>query len=329
MNITIIGANGFVGSNLIRRLLDTTDHEIKALDIEGFNLKTHKRLEFTKADMFESHDILEKYVEWSDVVLPLAAIANPAMYSQHPVTVFSLDFEENLRIIRYCVAHRKRIIFPSTSEVYGMSPDVPFSEERTNFVLGPTQWQRWIYSCAKQLLERVIWAYSMERGLNFTIIRLFNWFGPRLDTVEHADRGTARVVTQFIVNYLKNKPIEVVGDGRQSRCFTYIEDGIDCLMKIIENKNSVCRNEIFNIGDPSNNYSVKELAYKILDVGTKDGSVIFTPASEFYGPDYQDIPTRIPDVTKAMHTLKWKPVWDFDQGLKETMEYFHGVLNNR
>lgn len=326
MKITIIGANGFVGSNLIRRLLKTTEHEIKAMDIEGFNLETHPRLEFTKADMFESHDIIEKYVEWSDVVLPLAAIANPTMYMQRPVHVFKLDFEENLRIIRYCVAHRKRVIFPSTSEVYGMSLDVPFSEERTNFLLGPTQWQRWIYSCAKQMLERVIWAYSMEKGLNFTIIRLFNWFGPRLDTVGHADKGIARVITQFVVNYLKSRPIEVVGDGRQSRCFTYIEDGLDCLTKIIENKNSVCRNEIFNIGDPSNNYSVRELAYKIVEVGGRVGEVIFTPANEFYGPDYQDVPTRIPDTTKAMHILRWKPRTDFDQALKETMDYFRGQI---
>ena len=121
------------------------------------------------------------YDKKCDVVLPLVAIATPASYTREPLRVFELDFEANLDIVRKCVRYGKRVLFPSTSEVYGMSSDASFDEENSNLVLGPIHKQRWIYSCSKQLLDRVIYAYGQQQGLHFTLFRPFNWIGPKLD----------------------------------------------------------------------------------------------------------------------------------------------------
>ena len=171
---------------------------------------------------------------------------------KEPLRVFGLDFEENLKIVRLCEKYGKRLIFPSTSEVYGMCPDEEFDEDESPLVVGPINKQRWIYSISKQLLDRVIWAYGFQQGLRFTLFRPFNWIGPKLDdlTIEPEKEGSSRVVTQFISNLIHGEPIRLVDGGAQKRCFTYVDDGIDGLMKIIENKNDVCNGQIFNIGNP-------------------------------------------------------------------------------
>ena len=187
-----------------------------------------------------------------DVVLPLVAIATPATYVKEPLKVFGLDFEENLEVVRLCVKYNKRLIFPSTSEVYGMCPDEEFKEDESPLVVGPINKQRWIYSVSKQLLDRVIWAYGFQKGLRFTLFRPFNWIGPKLDdlAMEPEKEGSSRVVTQFISNLIQGEAIRLVDGGEQKRCFTYVDDGIDGLMRVIENKNDVCNGEIFNIGKP-------------------------------------------------------------------------------
>ncbi len=182
--------------------------------------------------------------------------------------MFGLDFEENLAIVRQCVKYNKRLIFPSTSEVYGMSPDEEFNEDESPLMVGPINKQRWIYSVSKQLLDRVIWAYGFQKGLRFTLFRPFNWIGPKLDdlTLEPEKEGSSRVVTQFISGLIHGDAIRLVDGGGQKRCFTYVDDGIDGLMRIIENKNDVCNGQIFNIGNPRNEATIKELAYKLRDI---------------------------------------------------------------
>ena len=169
-------------------------------------------------------------------MLPLAAIANPATYVNDPLSVFELDFEANLEIVRLCVKHKKRLIFPSTSEVYGMSADSPYDEETSTLVTGPIAKERWIYSCSKQMMDRVIYAYGKHHGLPFTLFRPFNWFGPGLDNVWVRDKSN-RVVTKFLSNILHKKDLVLVDGGGQKRCFLYIDDAIEAMMKIIENKN--------------------------------------------------------------------------------------------
>lgn len=144
------------------------------------------------------------------------AIATPIEYTRNPLRVFELDFEENLKIVRYCVKYNKRIIFPSTSEVYGMCDDKEFDEDNSRLIVGPINKQRWIYSVSKQLLDRVIWAYGAKEGLKFTLFRPFNWMGPRLDNLNSARIGSSRAITQLILNLVEGSPIKLVDGGEQN-----------------------------------------------------------------------------------------------------------------
>ena len=139
------------------------------------------------------------------------AIATPATYVREPLRVFELDFEANLPIVRSCVKHRRRLVFPSTSEVYGMCRDESFDPDASELVLGPINKPRWIYACAKQLMDRVIWAYGMEQGLDFSLFRPFNWIGAGLDSINTAKEGSSRVITQFLGNIVRGENIKAGG----------------------------------------------------------------------------------------------------------------------
>ena len=215
---------------------------------------------FHEGDIAIHREWIEYHVRKCDMVIPLVAIATPIEYTRNPLKVFELDFEENLRIIRYCAKYGKRVIFPSTSEVYGMCSDPTFDEEQSPLILGPIKKQRWIYSCCKQLLDRVIWAYGRTEGLKFTLFRPFNWIGPRLDSLSSARIGSSRVITQLILNLVDGTPIQLVDGGNQKRCFTDVSDGVECLFRIIENKGGRCDGRIINIGNPDNEASIRELA---------------------------------------------------------------------
>jgi len=294
-------------------------------------LMGHPDFHFTEGDISIMREWIEYHVRKCDIILPLVAIATPIEYVRNPLQVFELDFEENLRIVRYCVKYGKRLIFPSTSEVYGMCQDPEFDEQRSNFVLGPIHKQRWIYSCIKQMLDRVIWAYGADRGLKFTLFRPFNWIGPRLDSLESARIGSSRVITQFILNLVEGTPIRLVDGGSQKRCFTDVKDGIDCLFRIIENKGGCCNGRIFNIGNPDNEYSMQALSDILLEKFAAhplrshfppDGGFQYIEARAFYGSGYQDLQHRRPSIRQARRTLGWEPKVPFDQSVEETLDYF-------
>src|SRR3979490_2248158 len=198
-------------------------------------LLEHKRFHFFEGDITINKEWIEYHIRKCDTVLPLVAIATPATYVRDPLRVFELDFEANLPIVRSCVKHHKRLVFPSTSEVYGMSRDKQFDSDTSELVLGPINKPRWIYACAKQLMDRVIHAYGMEQGLDYTLFRPFNWIGSGLDNLNASKEGSSRVITQFFGHIVRGEPIKLVDGGKQKRAFTYIEDGIDPLMKIIDN----------------------------------------------------------------------------------------------
>jgi UDP-4-amino-4-deoxy-L-arabinose formyltransferase/UDP-glucuronic acid dehydrogenase (UDP-4-keto-hexauronic acid decarboxylating) len=223
------------------------------------------------------------------------------------------------------------LIFPSTSEVYGMCQDPEFDERCSNFVLGPIHKQRWIYSCSKQMLDRVIWAYGADRGLQFTLIRPFNWIGPKLDSLQSARIGSSRVITQFILNLVEGTPIQLVDGGRQKRCFTDVKDGIDCLFRIIEEQDGRCDSRIFNIGNPDNEYSMQELAdilkarftnHPLRSCFPPDGGFQQIEARAYYGSGYQDVQHRRPSIRQACKILGWAPKVSFEQSVSETLDYF-------
>ena len=265
--ILILGVNGFIGHHLSQRIIKTTDWEVYGMDMQTervSDLLEHPRFHFFEGDITINKEWIEYHIRKCDTVLPLVAIATPATYVKEPLRVFELDFEANLPIVRSCVKYAKRILFPSTSEVYGMCRDREFDPENSELVLGPIAKQRWIYSCSKQLMDRVIWAYGSEGRLDFTLFRPFNWIGAGLDSIHTPKEGSSRVITQFFGHIVRGENIKLVDGGTQKRAFTYISDGIDALMKIIENPDGIANGKIYNIGNPRNNYSVKHLAQMML-----------------------------------------------------------------
>lgn len=217
--VLILGVNGFIGNHLTERLLREDHYEVYGLDIGSDAISrflNHPHFHFVEGDISIHSEWIEYHVKKCDVVLPLVAIATPIEYTRNPLRVFELDFEENLRIIRYCVKYRKRIIFPSTSEVYGMCSDKYFDEDHSNLIVGPVNKPRWIYSVSKQLLDRVIWAYGEKEGLQFTLFRPFNWMGPRLDNLNAARIGSSRAITQLILNLVEGSPIKLIDGGKQN-----------------------------------------------------------------------------------------------------------------
>ncbi len=336
LKVLILGVNGFIGNSLTQRILQDTDWHVYGMDMANDKLGEslgHERFHYVEGDITINREWIEYHVKKCDVVLPLVAIATPATYVQDPLRVFELDFEANLDIVRQCVRYKKRVIFPSTSEVYGMSTDKEFDEETSNLVLGPINKMRWIYSCSKQLLDRVIAAYGQQQGLRYTLFRPFNWIGPKLDNILEPKEGSSRVLTQFIGNILRGQDIRLVDGGAQRRSFTYIDDGIDALVRIIANKDGCADGRIFNIGNPANDMSVRELAetlvamiktypkYAPLAEKTK---LITVGSGEYYGKGYQDVLTRVPSVKNAAQYLGWKPTTDLTTALRKTLDYHLG-----
>jgi len=336
MKVLILGVNGFIGSHLSERILREKDWDVYGLDIGFDKLGTvikNPRFHFVEGDITINREWIEYNIKKCDVVLPLVAIATPATYVKNPLRVFELDFEANLAVIKSAVKYNTRVVFPSTSEVYGMCTDEVFDEDKSNFILGPTSKQRWIYSCCKQLLDRVLWAYGFERNFHFSIFRPYNWVGPRLDSIAASKEGSSRVVTQFIGNILRDEPIKLVNGGHQKRCFLYIDDGIDCLIRIIENKNDACNKQIINIGNPKNNITIKELAVRIKKIFEKHPLVKSkrlarkvriedVSQDQFYGEGYQDVTFRVPSIKKAKALLGWAPRYDVDTALTRTIDHY-------
>ena len=334
MKILILGVNGFIGHHLTQRILDETDWTVFGMDLSDDRLgknTQNPRFHFIEGDIAINREWIEYHVKKCDVVLPLVAIATPKLYVEDPIGVYNLDFEMNLNVIKQCVKYHKRVVFPSTSEVYGACPDPEFKEDESYLVVGPIQKERWIYSCCKQLLDRVIYAYGTRGHLEFTLFRPFNWIGPRLDSLYAAKEGSSRVVTQFIADLLMKRPISLGDGGGQKRCFTYVDDGIAALLRILENRNDVCKNQIINIGNPENECSVRELAILLKKLfmehpdHLRDGAyseIIEVPAQTYYGKGYQDIYTRKPSIEKARILLGWLPVIGLEDSLRMTLYSF-------
>jgi nucleoside-diphosphate-sugar epimerase len=250
---------------------------------------------------------------------------------REPLRVFELDFEANLPIVRAAVRHGKRVVFPSTSEVYGMCTDAQFDPDSSQLVLGPIGKPRWIYSCAKQLMDRVIHAYGMEQGLDYTLFRPFNWIGPGLDSIHTPKEGSSRVVTQFLGNIVRGEPIKLVDGGAQKRAFTYVDDGIAALMAIIANPGGVASGRIYNIGNPANNFSMRELARMMLDIAGRipeysDNAarvtLVDTSAGAYYGAGYQDVQNRVPKIDNTRADLGWTPNVTMEDALLRIFEAY-------
>jgi len=348
MKILILGGGGFIGSHIVDYLLMHSSHEVLAYDlydekVEGS--RQSQRLHFIHGDIRDDHDLLNELVRDSDVVLDLIAHANPSLYIKIPLDVVRLNFDENLEIARFCVRHRRRLIQFSTCEVYGKTviplvrdriddPDDPsfavFEEDTSHLILGPVPKHRWIYSCAKQLLERILHAYGREYGFDYTIIRPFNFIGPRIDYLPTDQDGSPRVFSHFLKALIDGSPMYLVEGGWQRRSYTLIDDAVDMILRVIENPGGVCHQQIFNVGNPNNEVSIRELASLMRAIYRRrwwDGhsplpDLVEVSGDDFYGHGYDDSDRRIPDIRKAVELLGWQPRYGIDEVLERSMAYW-------
>ena len=337
-NVLILGVNGFIGHHLSTRILDASNWRVYGMDMYSERiapLLANPRLNYFEGDITINREWIEYHVKKCDVVLPLVAIATPATYVREPLRVFELDFEANLWVVRLCVKHRKRVLFPSTSEVYGMCHDKEFDPHASELIYGPIDKPRWIYACSKQLLDRVIHAYGMRDELDYTLFRPFNWIGPGLDNMHAAKEGSSRVITQFLGHIMRGENVRLVDGGNQRRCFTGISDGIDALMTMIDNAGGCASRKIFNVGNPANSLSVRELAHEMLRVAASYPEyranaarvqLLDTTAAEYYGKGYQDVENRVPKIDNTRAELNWKPQVTMEQALRQIFDAYRGEI---
>ena len=344
MKILLLGSGGFIGVNLAERLLRDKVHDVTAIDIDEEKITeiTDPALRYMHLDISKDEAELDQLVAESDVVVDLVAFANPSLYVEDPVGVYDLNFTQNLKVVDQCLKHKKRLVQFSTCEVYGITAalamglksedhPIPFSEDETPLIMGPVKNHRWIYACGKQLLERILHAYGIRDGFNYTIIRPFNFIGPRIDYLpSEAGGGNPRVVSHFINALLYGTPMKLVDGGKNFRAYTYIDDAVDCMVRILDNPNGVCDREIFNIGTPENEVTIKEFAHLVREIfdenfrqpGDPEPEVVEVSGEEFYGPGYEDCDRRIPVVEKARKLLGWKSEHDIRSTIYLTMKYY-------
>jgi len=233
--VTILGCGGFIGSHTLERLLTATDDFVIGVDVNSQKIEkflTNPRFSFVRQNIFTGSKI-EKFIEKSDLVISLAAICNPALYNTKAIDVINSSFTNHLDLLKICTETGTWLIHFSTSEVYGKTlshftgsnakKDYVLNEDESMHILGPTQSQRWSYANAKQLMERLIYAYHQENNLKFTIVRPFNFIGPRMDYLPEIEGGgIPRVLACFMDALIFNKPLQLVDGGKNKRVFTYI-----------------------------------------------------------------------------------------------------------
>ncbi len=350
----MLGCGGFVGSHLLDRLL--ADPEIR---IVGWDPDSHKIERHVGHDRFTFHrnyiddvdtlEALDAAIRDCDVVINLAAICNPSEYNTNPLNVIKSNLLDVYPVVERCVRHRKWLINFSTSEVYGRTlssfvegedysdPDLyVLREDVTPLVMGPIANQRWTYACAKQMVERLVYAHHKEDGLPFTIIRPLNFFGPRMDYIPQRDGdGVPRVLACFMSALLRREPMQLVDGGQARRTIVSIYEAVDAICRMLDRPERA-RNQIFNIGNPVNEVTMGELARRMRSIYaqiTGDASylahpIVDVPAATFYGEGYEDCDRRMPDISKARTLLGWEPKMTLDEILFGTMSHFHEVYGD-
>ncbi|NQS99806.1 MAG: GDP-mannose 4,6-dehydratase [Candidatus Omnitrophica bacterium] len=317
MKILITGVAGFIGAHLAERLIKQ-GHQVLGLDIllrdnrENIaNLESAANFDFFEGSILDQA-LLEKLIPQCEVVYHLAAAVGVEHIIGDILKVISVNVEGTKLVAALAYKYKKKLIFTSTSEIYGKSPQAPFKED-DNRLLGPTTVDRWVYSSTKALGEYILIGYRRQ-GLAMSIVRFFNAYGPKLDI-----EGSGRVISRFIVQALANKQITIIGDGKQSRCFTYVDDVLDGLIKCAETK--AADGEIFNIGRTEET-SILDLAQLIKEATGSQSEIVHIEASSVYGAGYEDIPRRVPDIEKAQRLLGFAPKISIEKGLEKTIAWF-------
>jgi len=311
--ILITGVAGFIGSNLLPALLKN-GHEIIGVDnlSQGFlrNIGPYKNdFRFEKVDIRDK-EVIAPLVQKVDIVAHLAAFKIPRYGNAYDTLM--VNSQGTLNILESIAGRNIKIVFTSTSDVYGKNPTLPFSEE-SDLVLGPTNVKRWAYAASKIFDEHLLFAFQEKYKLPMSIIRYFGGYGPNQNTTWWG--GPQSV---FIDAILTGKPMEIHGDGKQTRSFTYISDHVDGTTRVIESDKSI--GEVFNIGN-TKEIRIVDLAKLIWKISGNNGKppLKFIPYKTF--GKYEDVRRRIPDISKAKERLGFEPKIGMEEGLKITYEW--------
>ncbi|HTZ04699.1 MAG TPA: NAD-dependent epimerase/dehydratase family protein [Gaiellaceae bacterium] len=348
-HVVVLGCGGFIGSHLLDRLLRDSRVRVEGWDTCVDKIRPHladPRLELHLESIADdgAHASLERAIRRADVVVNLASICRPSEYNTRPLRVIRSNFTDACEVVEMCAREHTWLVHFSTSEVYGrtlasyVSPgrydDVALfelDEDSTPLVMGPVQNQRWTYATAKQLLERVIFANAQEESLPFTIVRPFNFFGPRMDFIPGIDgSGLPRMLASFMGSLLRGEPIRVVDGGGARRTILSIHDAVDAVILMLTHRPSA-ENQIFNIGNRANEVTILELADLMrrtyAEITGKRAyrrhAIEFVTGIELYGEGYEDCDRRMPRLDKATTRLGWEPRVPLREALRETMTYYH------
>ena len=317
MRVLITGGAGFIGSHLADAYLQRGDDVLVIDDlstgtIENIrHLKENPKFHYT-IDSVHNQPVTAELVDQCDIVFHLAAAVGVKLIVESPVRTIETNVRGTEVVLALANKKQKRVLVASTSEVYGLSTDVPFREDG-NLVMGATTKGRWSYACSKAIDEFLALAYWREKKLPTTIVRLFNTVGPR---------QTGRygmVIPTFVKQALAGRPITVYGNGKQTRCFGYVGDVVGALIKLMDHPDSV--GNVYNIGS-SEEISIFQLAEKIKELTHSDSEIVLVPYDEAYEEGFEDMPRRVPDTTKINQLVGFKPEMKLD-GILETVISYH------
>ncbi len=319
MRVLITGGSGFIGSHLADFYLSRGD-EVSIIDdlstgsIENIaHLKSHPRFHYT-IDTVQNVPLVAELADACDVIIHLAAAVGVKLIVESPVRTIETNVRGTEVLLSVANKKKKRILIASTSEVYGLSTDVPFREDG-NLVMGATTKGRWSYACSKAIDEFLALAYWREKKLPATVVRLFNTVGPR-QTGQYG-----MVIPTFVKQALSGRPITVYGSGEQTRCFGYVGDVVKALVALMDRQESV--GEVYNIGS-SEEVSMNTLAERIRTLAGSESEIVHIPYSEAYEEGFEDMPRRVPDTSKIHSLIGFRPETRLDDILRNVIAYHAG-----
>ncbi len=314
-HILITGGGGFLGSYISERLLQE-GHAVKVIDVcDGTKVEpllSNPRFRFIRDSIFNIQ-LMKDEMEDIDILFHFAAIADPKRYVLDPLNTLEIDLQATLHLLKIAAQNKTKVIFASTSEIYGKNPQVPW-KENADRVLGATSINRWCYATSKAAGEHYCYAYYQQKKMPFVIVRFFNVYGPRLD-----DLGYGRVIPIFLKQFLDHKPITIHGGGSQTRTFVYVDDVAEAIIKLAFLDKAV--GEVFNIGS-AEEISILQLFHLINEIGGFEAKYVQVPYKDAFGISYEDIPRRVPDVSKIKEFTGWVSTTPLPVGLKKTIEYY-------
>jgi UDP-glucose 4-epimerase len=313
----ITGGAGFIGSHLSEALLNA-GHEVDIIDnlstgsIRNVgHLKSNPRFRYT-IDTLTNEPLLAELIDRNDVVFHFAAAVGVKLIVEEPVHTIETNVHGTEVVLKHANKKRKKVVIASTSEVYGKSADVPFRED-ADLVMGATVKHRWAYACSKAIDEFLALAYYKERGLPVIIVRFFNTVGPR-QTGQYG-----MVLPSFVQQALSGSPITVFGDGTQSRSFTYVGDVVECLLKLIDEPKAV--GQVFNIGNKEE-VTILKLAEIVKSLTASASPIEFIPYDKAYEEGFEDMPRRVPDLTKIRQLVGYEPKVQLNEIITKVIHYF-------